>query len=287
MEIAIMIVILMFLIIYQSFKIKEYKKQIRILKDEKANLEKEREKIEKTGELLKQVFAEISHDIRAPISNIICLSKIMKENISNKEKVIRYLNKIDNSAQYLLRLSNDILNIRKLETNNFNLKNEKIDLKDTLNRCFSIVENKMHEKRIKFSKNITKLKHTYVYGDELILHRIFTNILTNSINHTSKGGKISFQAKEISVLENKVEVQFKISDNGEGMNKEFLTHMWEAYKKDENSISQRDSTGLGLAITKKCVDLMDGSIDVESQVGQGSQFIIKVKFDIAIEEEIK
>lgn len=283
MEIVIMIITLIVLMIYQSLKIKEYKKQIQILKDEKANLEKQKEKVEKTGESLKQVFAEISHDIRAPISNIICLSKIMKENINNKDKVTRYLSKIDNSAQYLLGLSNDILNIRKLETDNVTLKNEKIDLKDVLNRCFSIVENKIHEKRIKFSKNITKLKHTYVYGDELVLHRIFTNILTNSINHTSKGGKITFQAKEINILENKVEIQFKISDNGEGMTKEFLTHIWEAYKRDENSMSQRDSTGLGLAITRKCVDLMNGTIDVESQIGQGSTFIIKVEFDIVIE----
>ncbi len=268
------------IIIYYNLKIKECKSVIEKLNIEKAELKNKKEEMEKTDEALKQVFAEISHDIRAPISNIICLSKIMQENINNKEKIIKYLNKVDDSAKYLLGLSNDILNIRKLETGNISLKNEEIDLKDVLNRCFSIVENKIHEKRIKFSKNITKLKHIHVYGDELILHRIFTNILTNSINHTPKGGKITFHAKEIETLDNKIEVQFKISDNGEGMNKEFLTHMWEAYTRDENSISRRDSTGLGLAITRKCVNLIDGIVEVESQLGKGSTFIIKIKFDI-------
>lgn len=280
MKSIILIIIMLFMVIYQFVKIKRYNCIIIELKEKNDRLKEENENIIKSTESIKDIFAEISHDIRTPISNIICLSKIIKDNLNNEEKVVKYLTKIDGSAKYLLALSNDVLNKRKLEKGNIELNNEAINIKDVILSCFSIVENKMHEKEIKFSKNIDKLKHIYLYGDELRLHQVFTNILSNAINHTQKGGKITFQAKETYYEEEKVEIKFKISDNGEGMNKEFLKHIWEAYARDENSYSQKDSTGLGLAITKQYVSLMNGEIDVESKIGQGSTFIIKIKFDV-------
>lgn len=276
----ILVTIILFMVIYQFIKIKECKDIIKKLNEKNSELKEENEKIIKSNESIKDIFAEISHDIRTPISNIICLSRIIKDNLNNEEKVIKYLTKIDGSAKYLLGLSNDVLNMRKLEKGNIELNNEAINIKDVMLSCFSIVENKMYEKEIKFSKNIDKLKHIYLYGDELRLHQVFTNILSNAINHTPKGGKITFQAKELYYEEDKVEVQFKISDNGEGMRKEFLKHIWEAYARDENSYSQKDSTGLGLAITKQYVTLMNGTIDVESKIGQGSTFIVRIKFDV-------
>lgn len=285
MKSIILVIIMLVILSCHIIKFKEYKNRILVLENDNKELKENNKYIMETSEAIKDIFAEISHDIRTPISNIICLSKIIKDNLNNEEKVTKYLNKIDSSAKYLLGLSNDILNMRKLEKGNIQLNNEAINIKDVLLSCFSIVENKMYEREIKFSKNIDKIKHRYVYGDELRLHQIFTNILSNAINHTPKGGKITFEAKEISYEEEIVGIQFKISDNGEGMNKEFLKHIWEAYARDENSYSQKDSTGLGLAITKQYVSLMDGSIDVDSQIGKGSTFIIKIKFNVSDENK--
>lgn len=285
MEFIILIIIMLTTIIFQIIRIKEYKNIIVILENDNKELKEDNEYITKINESIKDIFAKISHDIRTPISNIICLSKIIKDNINNEQKVIKYLTKIDSSAKYLLGLSNDVLNMRKLETGNIQLSNEVINIKDVLLSCFSIVENKMQEKEIKFSKNIGKIKHKCVYGDELRLHQVFINILSNAINHTQKGGKIVFEAKEINCEEEIVEIQFKISDNGEGMNKEFLKHIWEAYAIDKNSYSQKDSSGLGLAITKQYVTLMKGSIEVSSKIGKGSTFVIKIKFNINSENK--
>ena len=276
MGVIILISVMLFVVFYEFMRIRELEQKNNELIEENKN-------IMKSNETIKDIFAEISHDIRTPISNIICLSKIIKDNFENKEKVIKYMTKIDGSAKYLLGLSNDVLNMRKLETGKIELNKEAINLKDVITSCFSIVENKMSEKEIKFNKNISKIKHRNVFGDELRLHQIFTNILSNAITHTPKGGKITFQAKEISLVNDKVEIEFKISDNGEGMKQEFLEHIWEAYARDENSYSQKDSSGLGLAITKQYVNLMNGEINVESEISRGSTFTIKIKFDINYE----
>lgn len=287
MVVIILISVMLFMVVYEFIRIRECKNLIIKLEAENDKLIKENERIIRSGEKIKDIFSEISHDIRTPISNIICLSKIIKDNLENKEKVTKYLTKIDGSAKYLLGLSNDVLNMRKLETGKIELNKEAINIKEVFLSCFSIVENKMNAKEIKFAKNIDKIKHFQVLGDELRLHQIFTNILSNAITHTQKGGKITFYAKETNCENDKVEIQFRITDNGEGMNKEFLEHIWEAYARDENSYCQKDSNGLGMAITKQYVNLMNGEINVRSEVGKGTTFIIKIKFDINYENNNK
>lgn len=280
MENIILVIIMLFMVGCVFIKVEKYKIIIRELEKKNGKLIEENERIIKTGEYIKDTFAQISHDIRTPISNIIYMSKVIKDNLENKERAWKYLIKIEDSAKYLLGLSNDILNMRKLETGKIELNKESINIKEVIKSTISIVENKMNEKEIKFSKNIDKIKHIYVFGDELRLNQVFTNILSNAITHTPQRGKITFCAKETNLENDKVEIQFKISDNGEGMNKEFLEHIWEAYARDENSFSQKDSNGLGLAITKQYINLMNGEITVASEIGKGSTFLIKIKFDV-------
>jgi signal transduction histidine kinase len=230
--------------------------------------------------------------MRTPLGNIIMLLDLMKTNTNDRDKLIKYLNKLDNPAQYLLGLSNDIVNMKKIEMGNVEIVNEDINIRKVILDSFAMIEEKLKEKNIKFSKNIEKLKHTNLIGDKLRLKQIFINILVNAINHTSEGGKITFSAKEIKRTQDvehgisKVNVEFKISDNGEGMNTEFLEHIWEAYSKDNTSCFKNVGTGLGMAITKQYINLMNGNIEVKSEIGVGSIFIINLTFQESINTKL-
>ena len=242
-------------------------------------------KVNEYAAIKNEMFVRVSHDMRTPMSNIIMLLDLIKANVNDKEKIIKYLKKLDNPARYLLGLSNDIIDMRKIEIGDIEIVNENINVKNVILDCFSMIEDKLKSKDIKFSRNIDRIKHTNLIGDELRLKQVFINILVNAINHTSEGGKITFSAKEVKRFKDietesaKVSIEFKISDNGEGMNTEFLEHIWEAYSKDNNTCFKNVGTGLGMAITKEYVNLMNGKIDVKSEIGVGSIFTINLTFD--------
>lgn len=280
-----LIIILILIIIRYRNLLNEQKMQNKRLKDEMK-------KIKECTRLKNEIFVRVSHDMRTPLGNIIMLLDLMKTNTNDRDKLIKYLNKLDNPAQYLLGLSNDIVNMKKIEMGNVEIVNEDINIRKVILDSFAMIEEKLKEKNIKFSKNIEKLKHTNLIGDKLRLKQIFINILVNAINHTSEGGKITFSAKEIKRTQDvehgisKVNVEFKISDNGEGMNTEFLEHIWEAYSKDNTSCFKNVGTGLGMAITKQYINLMNGNIEVKSEIGVGSIFIINLTFQESINTKL-
>ncbi len=279
-EIILFSLVLVLILIINRYRklLNEQKIQNRILKDEMK-------KMKECTALKNEMFVRVSHDMRTPVSNIIMLLDLMKNNANDKEKIVKYLNKLDNPAQYLLGLSNDIVNMRKIEMGDIEIVDENINIKKVISDCFSMIEDRVKVKNIKLSKNIDKIKHVNLVGDKLRLKQIFINILVNAINHTSEGGKITFAAREVKYIKdvedgkNKVSIEFKISDNGEGMKTEFLKHIWEAYSKDNTSCFKNVGTGLGMAITKQYINLMNGKIDVKSEIGVGSVFIINLTFE--------
>ena len=284
-------IILFGIIAFLSLTLNKYRNLLRKQKERNKILKDEINKINESTVIKNEMIIRVSHDMRTPISNIIMLLDLMKNNVNDKEKIVKYLKKIENPAQYLLGLSNDIVDMRKIEMGDIELVDENINMKNVILDSFSMVEDKMKAKGIKFSRNIDRIKHTSLIGDNLRLKQIFINILVNAINHTPEGGKITFSAKEVKrIVENgnaKVSIEFKISDNGEGMNTEFLEHIWEAYSKDNNSCFKNIGTGLGMAITKQYINLMDGKITVRSEIGAGSVFTINLTFNESIKIDPK
>lgn len=281
------LIVILFLIVSLYRKLLKEQKQLNNI------LQDEIKKIKESTEAKNEMLVRVSHDMRTPISNMIMMLDVTKNSVNDREKLLKYIKRLENSAKYLLGLSNDILNMRKVEMGKIEIVNENINIRNVILDCFSIVEDKLKVKNIKLTRNIDKIKHVNLIGDNLRLKQVFINILVNAINHTSDNGKITFSAKETKRIvdsENKLAkvcIEFKISDNGEGMKKEFLEHIWEAYSVDNTSCFKNIGTGLGMAITKEYIDLMNGKIDVKSEIGVGSVFIINLTFDEIVKVDNK
>lgn len=278
-EIILLSIIVVLLLIIQTNRNRMNKQQKVIEK-----LKSEINRLEENTNIKNEMFVRVSHDLRTPLGNMIMLLELLKSNINNKDKINKYIKRLENSSQYLLGLSNNIVDMRRIELGDIQLINEKINIKEVVSDCCAMLEEKIKTKNINFIKKFNKVRHLHLVGDKLRLKQIFMNILVNAINHTPDGGKIIFSAQEFKnnaydKENNKICIEFKISDNGEGMSTEFLEHIWEAYSKDNTSCFKNIGTGLGMAITKQYVNLMGGEIYVKSEIGVGSVFTIKLAFE--------
>lgn len=229
-----------------------------------------------------QFLANMSHDIRTPINGIMGMTSLaLQEELTPKTK--DYLLKIEKTSQHLLSLVNDVLDMSLIENKQDQIINEdEINLKTVIDNCGSIISGQLINRKIDFKINyINECSHSLVFGDELRLKQIFINILGNSIKFTPDDGEIVFNIKEENVTENHVTYSFSLSDSGCGMSKEFLTHLFEPFQQEKNQARTKyQGTGLGMAITKQLVDLMDGTINVESKQNVGTTFNIVIPFKI-------
>lgn len=203
----------------------------------------------------------MSHDIRTSINGIVGMTAIAIKNFDDREKMLDCLKKVDTSSRYLMSLVNDILDISRIESRKMSVNHEQIDMRNIIDSCALIAEG--------------------LLGDELHLSQILVNILGNAVKFTPDGGKIYFQVKEIAGEEGRAVYRFEIEDTGIGMEEAFLDRIWEPFLQETcRSCSGQKGTGLGMTITKKLVDLMEGTIKVESRLGVGSRFTVEIAFDI-------
>ena len=227
-----------------------------------------------------QFLTNMSHDIRTPINGIMGMTELIKkEEMSPKAK--DYVNKIDKASHHLLSLVNDVLDMSLIENKqNYLINNEEMNLKSVVDNCGSIISGQLFNKDIDFKITYDKsCKHFDIYGDELRLKQVFINILGNSVKFTPNRGKIGLLISEVSMVDDVVEYQFLFSDSGCGMSEEFQEKLFEPFQQENNtSRSQYQGTGLGMAITKQLVDLMKGTVEVESHIGIGTTFKIVIPF---------
>ena len=227
----------------------------------------------------------MSHDIRTPMNAIIGYTELASSHIDNKEQVLDYLSKIGQSSDHLLSLINDVLDMSRIESGKMTLHENPEDLCDILNTLYDIVQADIRAKELDFRMDTDGIRHTHVLCDKPRLKQVLLNILSNSIKYTQRGGTILLYAVETEGADSgtdsgdSVGLTFRIRDNGMGMSAEFLKTIFDPFTRvNSSTVSGIQGTGLGMAITKSIVDMMGGTISVESEEGKGTETTISVTF---------
>ena len=228
-------------------------------------------------------LSNMSHDIRTPMNAIIGMTSLIRHDAGNKDKVIEYADKIDISSQHLLGIINDVLDMSKIEAGKTVFKYTDFSILDFITELNTIFHPQIAEKNQTFTVTKENIRHEWVNGDQVHLMQIFSNLLSNAVKYTQEGGKIQFLVEE---CETKSSVYAKyrllVSDNGMGMSADFKETIFDPFTRAESSaINKIQGTGLGMAITRNLVKAMGGTIDVESELGQGSCFEVLLDLRIA------
>ena len=231
--------------------------------------------------------SSMSHDIRTPMNAIMGMAVIAQANLYTPEKVQDCLSKINISSRHLLNLINEVLDMSKIESGKIDLTCETVSFPELLQDVMDMCRPLIAEKHQEFMISAAQVKHEKVVSDRGRLQQIFMNLLSNAIKYTPEGGTISLRIREMaSVVEGRGQYEFVITDNGIGISEEFKAHIFEPFSRAEDSrISKIQGTGLGMAITDNNVRMMNGTIEVESTLGEGSQFVVSLPLDLCEEEE--
>ena len=232
-------------------------------------------------------LSSMSHDIRTPMNAIIGMTAIAKANLFEPEKVSGCLSKINVSSRHLLRLINEVLDMSKIESGKVDLMLEEVSLPDVVDDIVSMCRPLMQDKQQAFKVNIFNVRNEHVITDGDRLRQVFTNLLSNAIKYTPEGGKISLTINELnSEIDSQGRYEFIFADNGIGMPEEYMQHIFEPFARaNDESISKIQGTGLGLAITQNIVQMMNGTIEVQSRPGEGSTFTVTVPLALQMREE--
>ena len=228
-------------------------------------------------------LSNMSHDIRTPMNAIIGITSLIRHDAGNKAKVIEYADKIDISSQHLLGIINDVLDMSKIEAGKTVFKYSDFSILDFIQELDTIFHSQIYEKKQTLTIIKEKIRHEWVNGDQVHLMQIFSNLLSNAVKYTQEGGKIQFFVEECETKSSVyAKYRFLVSDNGMGMSADFKETIFDPFTRAESSVTNKiQGTGLGMAITRNLVEAMGGTIDVESELGQGSCFEVLIDLKIA------
>ena len=231
----------------------------------------------------REFLFNMSHDIRTPMNAIIGFTSLAATHIDNREQVLDYLKKISTSSQHLLSLINDVLDMSRIESGKVKIEEKAVHLPDLVHDVRSIIQPNVSAKRLSLFIDTMDVENEDIITDPLRLNQILLNILSNAIKFTPTGGMISIRiAEKNGAPAGRACYEFRIKDNGIGMSEEFQKHIFEEFTREENStVSGIQGTGLGMSITKNIVDLMGGTIAIESEPGKGSEFIVNLCFALS------
>ena len=228
-------------------------------------------------------LSNMSHDIRTPMNAIIGITSLIRHDAGNKAKVIEYADKIDISSQHLLGIINDVLDMSKIEAGKTVFKYSDFSILDFIQELDTIFHSPIYEKKQTLTIIKENIHHEWVNGDQVHLMQIFSNLLSNAVKYTQEGGEIQFLVEECETKSSVyAKYRFLVSDNGMGMSADFKETIFDPFTRAESSLTNKiQGTGLGMAITKNLVEAMGGTIDVESELGQGSCFEVLIDLKIA------
>nr|WP_325211826.1 response regulator [uncultured Oscillibacter sp.] len=236
----------------------------------------------------KSVFlSNMSHDIRTPMNAIIGFTALATTHIDNREQVEEYLKKIMTSGNHLLSLINDVLDMSRIESGKMYLDEKPCSLPDILHGLRSIVQADVHAKQLELYMDAVDVLHEDILCDRLRLNQILLNLLGNSIKYTPAGGIVSLRVKEKPAAPaGHAAYEFSVRDTGIGMSEEFVSHIFEPFERERNSTTSGiQGTGLGMAITRNIVEMMNGSIHVKSRQGAGTEFTVDLTFRLCSDEK--
>lgn len=250
--------------------------------EQAQNAAKEALAVAETASKAKTDFlSNMSHDIRTPMNAIVGITTLMENELDDPEKIRTHLGKLKTSAQHLLGIINDILDMNRIESGKTVLHNENMNIAEQIAQVDSIIRPQVTERGQQFNVVTTHLQHENVLGDATRLNQVLINILSNAVKYTPKGGHILFEIEEIPRSGHYAKYKFIIQDDGIGMSADFIQHIYDPFTRAENSVTNEvQGTGLGMSITKSVVELMGGIIHIDSTPGKGSRFEVTLEFPI-------
>ena len=230
----------------------------------------------------REFLFNMSHDIRTPMNAIIGFTSLAAAHIHNQDQVLEYLKKISAASQHLLSLINDILDMSRIESGKVTLETKPVHLPDLVHDIRDIIQSSAAAKRLSLFIDTVDVVNEDIIADPMRLNQILLNILSNAIKFTQTGGTITLRIAQTGTAKNGfANYEFRIRDNGIGMSAEFKEHIFEQFAREKTStVSKIQGTGLGMSITKSLVDMMGGTITVESEVGKGTEFVVSLRFPI-------
>ena len=239
-----------------------------------------------TANRAKSTFlSNMSHDIRTPMNAIIGITTLMKNELHQPEKLAEHLAKLETSGRLLLGIINDILDMSRIESGKVTLNVEKMNLPQQISQLDSVIRQQANQRRQTFTVN-TLVQHENVLADPNRLNQVLMNILSNAVKYTPTGGHIRLEVEELTHTEHYAKYRFVVQDDGIGMSEDFQKTLFDPFTREEKSgINKVQGTGLGMAITRSIVDLMGGSISVESATGKGTRFEVVLELPIDIETD--
>lgn len=279
---AVVIGLLMIVIVIYAYKLRneylindELKRQQKILQDALLVAQK-------ANDAKRDFLSRMSHEIRTPMNAIIGMSAIAFNYLDDKKRTADCLSKITFSSKHLLMLLNDVLDMSKIENGKLNIRQELFDLKNLVTSLADINYGLATAKGLAFEIVISGFKDELLLGDSMRVNQILLNLLSNAIKFTPKGGSVRLEIRMLRSASDKIWLRFIVKDSGIGMKKEFLEHLYEPFEQADNGIARKyGGTGLGMAITKNLVAIMDGTIEVESQEGAGTTFMVDLPFGVS------
>lgn len=279
---AAVIGLLMIVIVIYAYKLRneylindELKRQQKILQDALLVAQK-------ANDAKRDFLSRMSHEIRTPMNAIIGMSAIAFNYLDDKKRTADCLSKITFSSKHLLMLLNDVLDMSKIENGKLNIRQELFDLKNLVTSLADINYGLATAKGLSFEIVISGFKDELLFGDSMRVNQILLNLLSNAIKFTPKGGSVRLEIRMLRSASDKIWLRFIVQDSGIGMKKEFLEHLYEPFEQADNGIARKyGGTGLGMAITKNLVAIMDGTIEVESQEGVGTTFMVDLPFGVS------
>ena len=238
---------------------------------------------DKANQAKTEFLSTMSHDIRTPMNAITGLTAIAGKNLEDTAAVKENLRKINLASNHLLTLINDILDISKVESGKLNLSPVTFSIVECAENLVNISQPMVKEKNIDFNFRISRFEHEYLYADQLRLNQIYINILSNAIKYTEPGGQVNVEMREEAGSTDKtIRLTYIVSDTGMGMSPEFMARMYQPFSRQTDSrVNTIQGTGLGLAITKQMIELMNGSIDCQSELGKGTTFTVILELPVA------
>ena len=251
-------------------------------------LQKALEKAETASVEKSNFLFNMSHDIRTPMNAVIGMTSLIRHDAGNKDKVIEYTDKIDISSQHLLGIINDILDMSKIEAGKTVFKYNDFSILNFIQEINNLFHSQIDEKKQTLTITKKNIRHEWVNGDQVHLMQIFSNLLSNAVKYTQEGGKIQFLVEECETNSSVyAKYRFLVRDNGIGMSADFKETIFDAFTRAESSVTNKiQGTGLGMAITRNLVEAMGGTIDVESELGQGSRFEVLIDLKIAEDKSV-
>ena len=241
-----------------------------------------------TANKAKSAFlSNMSHDIRTPMNAIIGFTTLAVSNMDDRKKVRDYLSKILSSSNHLLSLINDILDMSRIESGKIHLEETEVNLSDVLHDLKTIISGQIHAKQLELYMDAMDVTNEDVYCDKTRLNQVLLNILSNAVKFTPAGGTVSVRIRQCPGTQKGTELyEIRVKDNGIGMSQEFVQKLFSPFERERTStVSRTQGTGLGMAITKNIVDMMGGTIEVRTEQGKGTEFIVRLPFRIQPEHQ--